>query len=93
MVHYSEHYYGHFEKSLKKLSLTKKDKRVLLSDIDKILENPYHQAQQVQVFEDPILWRRWVCGARYRIIYEIRESVGEIHFYTIRLKNEKTYKF
>jgi len=93
MVFYSEHYYSHFDKVLKKLSLTNKDKRILLEDIDKILEDPYHKAEQHKESKKLTLWRRWVCGAKYRIFYEIRRDVKEIHFYTIRLKNEKTYKF
>ena len=90
MPQYVAVYVSTFQEDLIRLGLNKKSKRVLKKDINLILENPHRKAERVKEITQVQLWRRWVCGGKYRIVYKIEEE--KITFYTIALKDEHTYK-
>ena len=90
MPHYVAVYVATFQEDLIRLGLHKKSKRVLEKDINLILENPHYKAEYVKEVKRVQLWRKWVCGGKYRIVYKIEES--KIIFYTVALKDEHTYK-
>jgi mRNA-degrading endonuclease RelE of RelBE toxin-antitoxin system len=90
MPQYVAVYVSTFQEDLVGLGLSKKSKRVLEKDINLILEKPHHKAEHVKEITRVQLWRKWVCGGKYRIVYRVEEN--KVTFYTIVLKNEDTYK-
>lgn len=89
---YNAKYAATFEEEVKKCVEGEKTKRILDKDILFILEKPYFKAKKIREYGNKNIFRKNVCAGKLRIFYSIAESVGQIKFYFVRIKNKNTYK-